>query len=199
MQGGRVIHNIINGVQKSKSISASRSGMVPPVKQITMKMRQLFFFASGLQPSNSSCSAEHLLTALRRVYSTGNRHYLRRFSKTTIHWCSFSLKFLLRGSALGNVKPPSSQTAAGARGRLPRAASTQRFPRAGQAPPDPVHASRSCGARCGDAGRARWALGVRSPKCSEREGARDRLCTDRRRRRRFEEARRFRINPLILG
>lgn len=43
MQGGRVIHNIINGVQRSKSIADSRSGMVPPVKQITTKMRQLFF------------------------------------------------------------------------------------------------------------------------------------------------------------
>lgn len=42
-QVGRVIHNIINGVQRSTSVSASLSGMVPPVKQISAKMRQLLF------------------------------------------------------------------------------------------------------------------------------------------------------------
>lgn len=62
---------------------------------------------------------------------------------------------LLTSSALANFKLPGSHTAAGTLGRLPRAASTERFPRAGQAPPDSVHASRSCGARRGDAGRAR--------------------------------------------
>lgn len=69
------------------------------------------------------------------------------------------------GSALANFKSPGSQMAGGARGRLPRAASIERSPRAGQAPPASVHAYRNCGTWRADAGRERRALGVRSPKC----------------------------------
>lgn len=72
----------------------------------------------------------------------------------------------LIGLALANFKPPGSQMAGRTRGRLPRAASTDRSPRAGQAPPGSVHASRICGTWRSDAGRALWAPGVRSPKCS---------------------------------
>lgn len=92
-QEGRVIHNIINGVQRSMSVSASLSGMVPPVKQISAKMRQLFFLPRVWSHPIHHALRSGLLTALPRVQRTGKQTCLSSFSKTTIHWPSFSLKF----------------------------------------------------------------------------------------------------------
>lgn len=98
------------------------------------------------------------------VPSRSSGHGEKRGIRGTTYPCA-------AGSTLANFKPLGSQMAGGTRGRLLRATSIEGSQRAGQAPPDSVHASRSCGAWRGDARRARWDLGVRSPKCSGWEDA----------------------------
>lgn len=200
MQEGRVIHNIINGVQRSKSISASRSGMVPPVKQIATKMRQLLFLPPVCSHPIHHAGPSVYLQVCRALAAQGTD--IARAVLLGPRAAGFPSHGNVSGAACSagaNFKPLGSPTAGGTLGRLPRAASTERPPRAGQVPPDSVHASRSRGAWRGDSGRARGALGVRSPECSERLGGRNRLGAKRRQRTSSEEAGRFQINPIILG
>lgn len=68
------------------------------------------------------------------------------------------------GPALANVKPPGSQMAGGARGQLPRAASADWSSRARKAPPDSVHASRSCRALVRRRGVGAQGSGCPQPK-----------------------------------
>lgn len=98
------------------------------------------------------------------------------------------------GSALANVKPFGSQMAGGTRGRLPRAASGEQSPRAGQAPPDPVHAGGSRGAGALGSGRPRPQ--VRRPRRALRSV---RQAAHRPRRRSCQEAGRCPSDPRIRG